>query len=102
MVTLLPQFTHYAVPSKAVSAVTMGKPILFCGNRESDNWSMFRDSGWFIKDDEALKSEIEAFCMEITKEEIRQKATNASTYSSKLNQMVLDSYHFIGQFISSM
>lgn len=102
MVTLLPAFTHYAVPSKAVSAVTMGRPIIFCGSKESDNWSMFQDSGWFIPDSYEMQASVRDFCLTLTKEKIDEKAMNASKYSSKLEQMVSDSYHFIGNYISNL
>lgn len=102
MVTLLPGFTHYAVPSKAVSAVTMGKPILFCGSAESDNWAMFHDSGWLVPDDLSKQDRIREFCQSITKTEIAEKENNAAAYSSKLNKMVADSYRFIGEFVSGL
>ncbi|WP_430406611.1 hypothetical protein [Fluviicola sp.] len=100
MVSLIPEFTHYAVPSKAVSAISMGKTIVFCGNVESDNWAMFHDAGWFIQDSDQMKTEIETFCRDITKEQISNKETIASTYSDSLTQMVQDSYHFVGKTIT--
>jgi hypothetical protein len=48
VVTLLSEWTHISVPSKAVSAICMGKPILFMGRSDSDNWRMFGDAGWNI------------------------------------------------------
>jgi hypothetical protein len=102
MVTLIPAFTHYAVPSKAVSAVTMGKPIVFCGSMESDNWFMFQDSGWFIPDNSEMEKELRLFCETISKEEVAEKEVNASKHASELDQMVLNSYHYIGKYISNL
>lgn len=99
MVTLLPEFTHCAVPSKAVSAVTMGRPILFCGREDCDNWAMFNDSGWFIPDAPEMKTEIARFCLEITKEEILEKAQNAARYGKKLEDVVSNTYRYIGESI---
>ncbi|WP_300660369.1 hypothetical protein [Fluviicola sp.] len=102
MVSLLPGFTHYAVPSKAVSAVTMGKPVLFCGNEESDNWYMFRDAGWLIPDNLEMKEQITIFCQTISKAAVDEKAANAMKYAAKLEEMVLNSYHFVGNYVSGL
>lgn len=48
IVSLLPEWTHISVPSKAVSAICMGKPILLLGDADADNWRMFGDAGWRI------------------------------------------------------
>lgn len=48
IVSLLPEWTHISVPSKAVSAICMGKPILLLGDADADNWRMFSDAGWRI------------------------------------------------------
>ena len=46
LVTLVNSWTHIAVPSKAVSSVCSGASILFCGNKESDNWVLLHEAGW--------------------------------------------------------
>lgn len=102
MVSLLPGFTHYAVPSKAVSAVTMGKPILFCGNAESDNWFMFQDAGWLIEDAPGMQAQIKSFCQNISKAGIEEKASKAAAYGPRLEEMVKASYRFVGDYISAL
>jgi hypothetical protein len=102
MVTLLPSFTHYAVPSKAVSAISMGKSIVFCGDKDADNWVMFQDAAWFIPDSEEMKVEIQKFCQDITVNLIQIKAERAVLYSKELTQMVSNSYHFIGDYITNL
>lgn len=102
MVTLLPAFTHYAVPSKAVSAISMSKAIIFCGDQQADNWFMFREAGWFIPDTDEKKKAIENFCQTVTRESISEKEKRAAVYSTEVNQMVRDSYHFIGKYISNL
>lgn len=102
MVTLLPTFTHYAVPSKAVSAISMSKAIIFCGDKEADNWAMFSEAGWFIPDNETKKTEIEKFCQTVTRELIQEKEERSAVYSKEVKQMVNDSYHFIGNYISNL
>src|SRR5690606_27461574 len=58
IVTLLPEWTHISVPSKAVSAICMGKPIVFMGLPDSDNWRMFADAGWNIHPETASDQDL--------------------------------------------
>ncbi len=102
MVSLLPSFTHYAVPSKAVSAVSMGKTIVFCGDPQADNWAMFNDAGWLIHDNANLYAETEQFCRTITREQITEKEEKAAIHARELTQTVKDAYHYIGNFITNM
>jgi len=48
LVSLLPEWTHICVPSKAVSAICAGKAIAFQGNKHSDIWQMFNNAGFYI------------------------------------------------------
>jgi hypothetical protein len=48
LATLKPQWTHVCVPSKAVSSVCLGRPILFAGIAGSDNWTLLQRAGWLI------------------------------------------------------
>ena len=98
MVSLLPDFTHYAVPSKAVSAVTMKQTILFTGSKESDSWELFKETGWFIKDDENMQQGIADFCKNITKEEVMLKQKNTPAVSNELRTMVNDTHEFVTHF----
>ncbi len=97
MVSLLPAFTHYAVPSKAVSAVTMGNTVLFSGSKESDSWELFKETGWYIQDGENMEKEVADFCHSITKEEILVKKSKTLLISNKLRSMVTDTYDYIGE-----
>jgi hypothetical protein len=101
LVSLLPNFTHYAVPSKAVSAITMGKTILFSGSKESDSWELFMDVGWFVEDGKLMTSELITFCKSITKYEVEQKQKQTEVVSEKLRAMVNETYDFVGQFIAN-
>lgn len=42
---LSPRWTHVSVPSKAVSALCLGKPLLFLGSAESDAWRWAGEGG---------------------------------------------------------
>jgi hypothetical protein len=97
MVSLLPDFTHFAVPSKAVSAVTMGRTILFCGNKESDSWDLFKETGWYIPDNETMKTELQKFCDNITKEEIETKKSLTKDKSQSLHKMVNNTYEYVAK-----
>jgi hypothetical protein len=96
MVSLLPQFTHYAVPSKAVSAITMGRTILFCGSKESDSWELFKETGWFIEDNANMSDAVKDFCIKIDKPDIANKQSNTKRVSNQLRSMVKETYDFIG------
>lgn len=98
MVSLLPQFTHFAVPSKAVSAITMGKNILFCGDETSDSWKLFKDASWLIKDDNNMNLSIANFCKSITKKDIETKQKEVAKISNELKDMVQDTYKYIGKY----
>ncbi|ETR66861.1 MAG: group 1 glycosyl transferase, partial [Candidatus Magnetoglobus multicellularis str. Araruama] len=49
LVSLLPEWTHVCVPSKAVSAICSGKAIAFQGHRHSDTWKMFKSAAFYIE-----------------------------------------------------
>lgn len=95
LVSLLPEFTHFAVPSKAVSAITMGKTILFCGDKESDSWHLFQDTGWYIPENSKMRDELKLFCSKITKEEIILKQSNTHNKANELKDLVTQTYEFV-------
>lgn len=40
------EFTDICVPSKAVSSICLGRPMLYCGDPASDTWAMFGSASW--------------------------------------------------------
>lgn len=98
LVSLRTSWTHAAVPSKAVTAISTGRPILFCGSEHSDNWQMFKDAAWFIPETETMILEIEHFISTISKEEIAVKAARTKNIIVTLKQQVLDAYLQIGKY----
>ncbi|MPR35412.1 hypothetical protein [Salmonirosea aquatica] len=48
LVSLLEEWTHISVPSKAVSAVCVGSALIFYGSRHSDTWDMFKECSFFV------------------------------------------------------
>ncbi|MNU79754.1 hypothetical protein D3C71_693710 [compost metagenome] len=98
LVTLRNKWTHAAVPSKAVTAISTGRPIVFCGSEESDNWQMFKEAAWFIPESDEMNSEIERFISGITRDEIQGKASLTKNIVYRLKQQVLDTYAQIGKY----
>ncbi len=98
LVTLVNSWTHVAVPSKAVSSVCSGATILFCGNKESDNWFMLQDAGWLVEDNEELRQQVRKTLASLSKEEIQIKKNNATTIAAKLNHLIQESYATIASW----
>ena len=48
LVSLLEEWTHISVPSKAVSAVCAGSALIFYGSKHSDTWNMFEECSFFV------------------------------------------------------
>ncbi len=48
LVSLAGPATHLAVPSKALTAVSLGRPFLFAGSAEADTWRDLGAAGWLI------------------------------------------------------
>jgi len=48
LVSLSGRATHLSVPSKAVTAVCLGRPFLFAGAAEADTWRELGSAGWLI------------------------------------------------------
>lgn len=101
MISLRKEWTHIAVPSKAVSAVFMGGGILFCGDQSSDNWHMFQDAGWFIEEGETLNQQIRDLLHTITIEDIQTKKHKTDELSKNLQQYVLDTYKGVYELLPS-
>jgi len=98
LVTLRTSWTHAAVPSKAVTAISTGRPIVFCGSEESDNWQMFKDAAWFIPENENMKSEVARLLAGINREQIESKAALTKDIVVELKRQVLNTYTQLGKY----
>jgi hypothetical protein len=98
LVTLRTSWTHAAVPSKAVTAISTGRPIVFCGSEESDNWQMFKDAAWFIPENETMKSEIAHLLAGIDKDQIESRAALTKDIVIRLKKQVLETYTQLGKY----
>jgi hypothetical protein len=99
LVSLRSNWTHIAVPSKAVSAVSLGATILFCGSIESDNWYLLQNAGWLIDENEDLEQSVKKVLPQITRYEIEQKKAQAILINSELKQYVLSTYNQINNIL---
>jgi hypothetical protein len=46
--SLRPEWTHICVPSKAVTTICLGRPLLFAGDPQSDTALMLGHAGWVV------------------------------------------------------
>ena len=99
LVSLRKEWTHIAVPSKAVSAVCSGSAFLFCGSRESDNWYMLQKAGWHIDENYKISQQVNSFLKAINREEISKKKESASLLYKELKEMVTKVYSEISEFV---
>jgi hypothetical protein len=54
IVSLLPEWTHICVPSKGVSAICAGNPMVYIGVEEADIYQFFKEASWLVREDETL------------------------------------------------
>jgi len=101
LVSLLPNYTHICVPSKAVSAVSTGASFLFYGNKESDNWSLLGEAGWLIEENRDLKTQIATFINDLDIATLQQKKTKASHVSANLRKLLTTSYDQIAELANA-
>lgn len=100
LVTLRTEWTHIAVPSKAVSAVSLGRPILFCGSPESDNWHLLQKAAWYVPESN-IQAEVKTLLQRITKTDIEQKKSQAEMINLELQDIFLKSYQAIAMQAST-
>lgn len=100
LVSLLPTWTHIAVPSKAVSAVCAGSPILYCGSRESDTYALLKEAVFLIDADKPLDGQIANFLRELSPAVIHAKKRAAEVVAIRLTQTLSGGYAEIANQIT--
>ena len=85
--SLLPAWNHVCVPSKLVSAICAGTPVLYNANEESEGACMFPDAIWLLPDSGDLPESVSAFLDRLSPEEIAFKRKAAERYSQELLSM---------------
>jgi hypothetical protein len=101
LVTLLPTWTHIAVPSKAVSGICSGSPILFCGNQDSDSYALLREAAFFIDDKVGLDEEVAVFLTHLNPQKLAERKAEVANVAKSLEQMVQTAYEKIAALIIS-
>lgn len=102
LVSLLQEWTHVAVPSKAVSSICAGASMLFCGNKEADTWALLYKASWLIEESKPLDIQIKSFLASLTIEEMQQKRANAKQLIEELQTMVVEAYEDVKRLGSSL
>lgn len=97
LVSLREEWTHIAVPSKAVSAISLGSPILFCGSRESDNWYLLQEAAWFIDERKNIFTQVQQFIQSVTLSEIEERKARTGLIYERLKKWVLDTYKAVAE-----
>lgn len=98
LVSLRKEWTHIAIPSKAVSAVCSGSTILFCGDKESDNWHLLQKAGWLINEDSTIQEQVKAFFNAVNPEDLLTRKQVASGLYKELKERVIQSYNQVADF----
>ncbi len=84
LVTLLPNWNHICVPSKAVSAVCVGGAIVYCGTIDSDNWHLLNKAGWLINEGSELQQCVNNFFLKFSLEDLANKKKHAHEIANDL------------------
>ncbi|NNF34371.1 MAG: hypothetical protein HKN68_09700 [Saprospiraceae bacterium] len=95
LASLREEWTHIAVPSKAVSAISIGSTFLFCGSKSSDNWHLLKKCGWIIEENRSIHNQVKEFFETINMEEIKSKRSNSQSVVSILEGMVSHTYESV-------
>ncbi|WP_028982332.1 hypothetical protein [Sporocytophaga myxococcoides] len=99
LVSLLPEFNHTAVPSKAISSICTGGTVLFYGNEEADTWFMLRNASWLVDINKDLKNQLTNFIENISAEEVLGKKKDSIILADQLHKMEISAYQEIADHI---
>ncbi|GAB4039177.1 hypothetical protein GCM10028809_59550 [Spirosoma gilvum] len=95
LVTLLPQWTHIAVPSKAVSAICSGSPILFCGLPDSDCYGLLQEASFLISTTKPIDQQVAAFLTNLCTKQLKPRKEAAQLLAEQLQQLVKSTYNHL-------
>lgn len=85
--SLLPEWNHVCVPSKVVSAICNGLPVLYNANEESEGACMFPEAIWLMPDSIKLSEIILSFLNTLSTEDVLVRKRAAEKYSLELVEM---------------
>ncbi len=71
IVSLLPEWTHVCVPSKGVSAICAGNPMVYIGVEGADIYQFFKEASWLVREDEGvMDSDLDRVLAELSDPEV--------------------------------
>jgi hypothetical protein len=104
LVSLLPEWTHICVPSKAVSAICSEKAIAFQGDRHSDIWQMFKKAAFYVDSSRQSDKMIENLnnMLTLSKDSklLKDKNAQALRYRKQLFERKQSAYDAIADYLS--
>jgi len=86
VVSLNDKWTHICVPSKAISAIQKGRPVLFLGSDRSDTWQLINEAGWRL----TKEYDILEFLKDLNHERLSIKTNKAKNLASRLKKQYDD------------
>jgi len=103
LVSLTRKWTHICVPSKAVSAVSAGRPLIYAGVPDGDNWNLLSEAGWLIPerhDGGYSVDDIDRVLLQVTDSEARKQKTDAAReLRLQLRRMRDEAFDSVAHFI---
>lgn len=90
LVSLKAGWTHVCVPSKAVTAVSAGRPIVFFGSATADTWRLLGKAGWLVaeqQDGRYLTADVDQAITAIVSGELATKTAEAGSVAAALLEM---------------
>ncbi|KPA10509.1 colanic acid biosynthesis glycosyl transferase [Candidatus Magnetomorum sp. HK-1] len=103
LVSLLPEWTHVCVPSKAVSAICAGRAIAFQGESHADTWQMFQNAGFHISHSQfpqKMGDDLSSMLNLMDKSEIlHEKFQEANNHRNNLLRIRNNAYESIVAFL---
>ena len=93
LVSLRPEWTHIAVPSKAVSAICAGSPIVFCGSAESDTYALLQGAIVLVDAEQTdIDAQVATVLQTLTPALLAEKKQVAEILAVRLQQKVDKTY----------
>ncbi|MDQ3016597.1 MAG: hypothetical protein M3R25_07765, partial [Bacteroidota bacterium] len=97
--SLLPEWNHVCVPSKAVTAICCGSPVLLNSEPRTDNWEMLQTGSWLIEPAPSYEIQIQNFLSDLNTGDISNRRVKARELSQQLNKDLVTTYNEIAAFV---
>lgn len=96
--SLLPCWDHVCVPSKVVSAICAGSPVLYNASEQSEGYYMFPDAIWLIRQSDNYDLSIRQFYQSVDRGTIDRKKQAALHYAHRLAAVQENAFRNIIQY----